>query len=94
MAKTERTTTIVLDCDGDGGNDRSRRQLRQGKDGGTIMKIEPKVYESVLCVLLQDLMTFEYMSMRNRGKIGAGIPVFVGQHEPESAEASRNVEHS
>jgi hypothetical protein len=27
---------------------------------------------------LQDLMAFEYMSMRDRGKMGASIPVFLG----------------
>jgi hypothetical protein len=44
--------------------------------------------------LLQGLIAFEYMSMQDRGNMGANIPVFVGQHEPESAEASGIVEHS
>ena len=43
---------------------------------------------------MQDLMAFEYMSMRDWGKTSTSIPVFVGQHEPGSAEASGIVEHS
>jgi hypothetical protein len=43
---------------------------------------------------LQDLMAFEYMSMRDRGRMGASIPGFVGQHNPEPAEASGIVGHS
>jgi hypothetical protein len=43
---------------------------------------------------LQDLLAFEYMSMRDRGKRGACIPVFAGQHEPEPAEAGGIVGHS
>jgi hypothetical protein len=39
-------------------------------------------------------MAFENMSMQDRAKMGASIPVFVGQHEPESAETSGIVEHS
>jgi hypothetical protein len=42
----------------------------------------------------QDLTAFEYMRMRDRGKMGASKPVFVGQHEPESAEATGIAEHS
>jgi len=60
-----------------------------------VMKIEPKVGASVSCVLLQDLMRSNIWACETGwGKIGAGIPVFVGQHEPESAEASGIVKHS
>jgi hypothetical protein len=44
--------------------------------------------------LLQGLVAFEYMSMQDRAKMGASIPVVVGQHEAESAETSGIVEHS
>ena len=37
----------MLDCDGDGGNDKSGRE---GKDGGVVMKMESKVCASVSCV--------------------------------------------
>ena len=56
-----------------------------------VMKIEPKVCASVSCVLLQDLMRSNIWACETGwGK----IPVFVGQHEPESAEASGIVKHS
>jgi hypothetical protein len=38
---------LELDCDDDGGNDKSRRQ---GMDGGMVMKIEWKLGASVSCV--------------------------------------------
>ena len=41
----------------------------------------------------QDLMAFEHMSMRDPGNMGTSLPRFVGQHEPESAEASGIVEY-
>lgn len=42
----------------------------------------------------QDLMAFEYMSMPDRGELGTSIPVIVGRHKPESAEAGGIGEHS
>jgi hypothetical protein len=44
--------------------------------------------------LLQDLMAFKYMSMRDLGKMGASIPAFARQHETESAGAFDIVGHS
>jgi len=55
------------------------------------MKIESKVCASVSCVLATGP---DDVRINEHARPGKSIPVFVGQHEPESAEASGIVEYS
>jgi hypothetical protein len=60
----------VLDGDDDGGNDRSRRYGKDGKDGGVVIKIESKVCASESCIFGSgsDGVPIYSMSMRDQRK--------------------------
>jgi hypothetical protein len=57
-------------------------QEGRDSDGGSVMKIESKACASVSCVIASgsDGVRIYSMSIRDRGKMGASMVVFVGQH--------------